>query len=158
MNLTDFELGWLIGIIEGEGTIFVERYGYPRIKVSMTDKDTIIKVASLLQSSMVKDDWHKRHYPQKQIQWKTSISGVKAAKWIRLIYPFMSKRRQKQIEKALKKYKPIELKLKNQMKLVRKIRSLYKTGLYTQKELSTKFNIGRTTMSRIIRHERWAEC
>jgi len=41
------------------------------------------------------------------------------------------------------------------MEKANKIRGLYNTGKYTQKELGEKFNIHQTTISRILLNKRW---
>lgn len=41
LNMTPFELGWITGIIEGEGCIGVPQKGSVRVQVQMTDLDVI---------------------------------------------------------------------------------------------------------------------
>jgi hypothetical protein len=51
--MTQFELGWVVGIIEGEGCMAMLNnpnrtgYAYPSVKVSMTDEDTVRRLHEL---------------------------------------------------------------------------------------------------------------
>jgi hypothetical protein len=54
--MTENEIAWLAGILEGEGCFDYNNLGqskrtgswYPRIRIEMTDKDVVEKVANLL--------------------------------------------------------------------------------------------------------------
>jgi hypothetical protein len=48
-KLSDFELGWVVGIIEGEGTIHIDNHQRSRgvIAVNMTDADTVYKLEAV---------------------------------------------------------------------------------------------------------------
>ena len=43
INMPPFELGWITGIIEGEGCIGVPQKGSVRVQVQMTDRDVIAR-------------------------------------------------------------------------------------------------------------------
>jgi hypothetical protein len=56
--VSDFDRGWLVGIIEGEGSIFLGRKKdepprYPTVQVKMTDEDTILRVQKVARCGRV---------------------------------------------------------------------------------------------------------
>lgn len=48
-KLSDFELGWLAGIIEGEGSLSYQKPFSPKLAVEMCDEDIIYRVAGLFE-------------------------------------------------------------------------------------------------------------
>jgi hypothetical protein len=106
-ELNPFDLGWFVGILEGEGTFAIERkeqgkYKYPRVKVKMTDVDIIIR---LHQVSGVGDIYGpytdpKRPQDKQAFVWRTNRS-TDAVAVLNLIYPYMGERRKQQIEEGL---------------------------------------------------------
>jgi len=46
----DEELAWFIGLVEGEGSLFVRADGRPGFSLKMTDRDVILKAQGLLGS------------------------------------------------------------------------------------------------------------
>jgi len=102
--LSDYELGWLIGILEGEGHFGI--YTSQVIEVNMTDEDTIYKVASVyerilgasvnvleIQKSQGKDVYCVRVY------------GERARIIMRLVVTHMSYRRRRIIWQCLNGFK-----------------------------------------------------
>lgn len=103
--LSDFELGWLVGILEGEGSFGL--HNSQVIEVNMTDEDTIYKVASIyervlgiavnvteIQKSRGKDVYCVRIY------------GERARIIMRLVVTHMSYRRRQIIWQCLNGFKP----------------------------------------------------
>ncbi len=98
--LSNFELGWLVGILEGEGHFGI--YTSQVIEVNMTDEDIIYKVASIyervlgtavnvigIQKSRGKDVYCVRIY------------GERARIIMRLVVSHMSYRRRQTIWRCL---------------------------------------------------------
>lgn len=53
-NISEFDLAWLIGILEGEGSFYANKKPQPpRVSVNMTDKDIIEKVAKLFGNKQI---------------------------------------------------------------------------------------------------------
>src|SRR6266496_2673722 len=132
LNLSEFELGWLVGIIEGEGCFSLSGGKYPvlTIVVKMTDKDTIEKVAKLLKVPTRNPILPKS--PKHKIQYKVRLNSNLARAWMKILLPYMSERRKERIISLLNYYEETTGK---RLKEVKQIRKLYKTGKYSQAEL-----------------------
>lgn len=74
MQLTEFQKGYLSGLIDGEGSIFFSRGKYPRILVRMCDKNTIVtlkKITGLGCITLIRD---KRKCMNTNRNYKTNYS------------------------------------------------------------------------------------
>jgi hypothetical protein len=102
--LSGYELGWLVGILEGEGHFGL--YTSQVIEVNMTDEDTIYKVASLfervLQSPVNVVELQKAR--GKNV-FCARIYGERARTVMRLVVSHMSSRRRQVIWQCLNGYK-----------------------------------------------------
>jgi hypothetical protein len=95
---------WLVGILEGEGTFVLPSpaMGPSQIvvEVNMTDFDTVEQVAKMFGSTVrpvrVRDGCKPA--------FRTSLSGERAAQVMRAVKPYMCKRRQERITRALEHY------------------------------------------------------
>jgi hypothetical protein len=91
----DSEIAWLAGILEGEGSFLMQHcavngknYYYPRITVTMTDEDVIIRVAAMFGT--------KAHpiKPKKGLpQYRATIAGERGVAFMRGLLPYMGGRR-----------------------------------------------------------------
>lgn len=102
-KFSDFDFGWLVGILDGEGTfILTNKKRYPRISVKMTDVDTIDRFAKLVERehSIFIDTKITRMYGWKKTH-RVDITGRKAVEIMKLIYPHMSGRRKERIQEIL---------------------------------------------------------
>lgn len=112
-ELSQFEAGWLIGILEGEGTFLMDNS--QRVAVDMTDMDTIRRLAGLLSRLLDKPldiQWidNNRGY---SMVYRVSIHGENARTVMRLVVRYMSQRRRRRIWQCLNGYKePRVVKLK----------------------------------------------
>ena len=100
------DLCWLAGLLEGEGTFIAGPPSAPRtpaIQVSMADRDIIERVATLLDCAVTV-------VPARRDGWRTAYSvrvrGPRAVEWMRRLGPFLGKRRQGQIDRAIACYAP----------------------------------------------------
>jgi hypothetical protein len=103
-------LYWLSGLLEGEGTFTAGTPSAPRrprVAISMTDRDVIDRVATLLGSRVYihKVDNISNH----QLAHRTEVVGGSAVALMRLLYPYMGVRRQGQIETAMASYLPLRV-------------------------------------------------
>ena len=111
---TDFELGFIVGLLEGEGSFRCNR-GNNRtstcmvISVNMTDLDVIKHIAKLLgvTSKIMSYNPNKyRKFKHKaKIMYQIELRGIKAIEIMKIILPYMSKRRQIKIKSLLKEFK-----------------------------------------------------
>jgi hypothetical protein len=109
-NLTQAEFWWLIGILEGEGF-----FGYQttqRVCVSMTDEDTMLKVACIytkitgktyvLRNDAVSEERQSRGDKK---CFRIEIYGDSARTIMLMVVPHMSQRRRQRIWQSLNAYK-----------------------------------------------------
>lgn len=95
MNRDD--LIWLAGLLEGEGTFDLHKGKYPRVRVSMTDRDVVGRAASLLGTGIrmsISTVGHKATY-------HAELSGARAAAVMLDLLPFMGARRSSKIAEVL---------------------------------------------------------
>lgn len=95
MNRDD--LMWLSGLLEGEGSFDLREGRYPRVRVGMTDRDTVGRVATLMG---VKVRLSYRRAPESAM-WHAEVSGARAAEIMRLVLPHMGARRSAKIATVL---------------------------------------------------------
>ena len=102
MNL--LELGWLCGVVEGEGSIMIsfpkDRACRVTVSVEMTDKDVIDKLQQVTGVGHVTTN--KSRNPKWKPTWSWRVqSKVDALELIKTIRPYMGVRRSEQIDKVL---------------------------------------------------------
>jgi len=92
------ELGWLAGLLEGEGSFYQTKEGYPAISIGMNDEDVIAHAAKLMGVS-VSPFVPKTGKTTYRVHIK---SRVRAGRIMSTLYPLMGERRQRQIVAALR--------------------------------------------------------
>src|SRR6266705_5064871 len=97
-------LAWLAGILEGEGTFGTSRNS-PSIKLEMCDKDIVQKVAHIFNTKFFLIKRNKIIHPTWSDSYRVAIYGDSAYKWMKLLLPWMGKRRSKKIKQILNKCK-----------------------------------------------------
>lgn len=108
MDLSEANCAWLAGLLEGEGyfgtvnsRVKGKVYRYPRVGVTMTDRDVVERVAALFGTSVgtVKPG------PQSRLtSYRFTLVGSRAADLMRRLRPWLGRRRQSQIDAALGEY------------------------------------------------------
>lgn len=94
--MTDADLQWLAGLIEGEGCFSVHpRGGGPEIRVQMQDLDVVQRVAELFGSRPVYT--LKKRKLAKRDSYVTTIRGSSALDLMKRLYPLMGARRKERI-------------------------------------------------------------
>jgi hypothetical protein len=100
-QIEEAQFHWLVGILEGEGT-FVRAApsspGIPIVRVSMTDRDVIERVARLFDRAVVGLRARQPHYKR---PFATTIKGGSAVGLMRAVRPFLGLPRQRQIDRAI---------------------------------------------------------
>jgi hypothetical protein len=115
LTISDFELGWLVGIVEGEGSIscrYNRKSGYlcAELTVSSTDEDTIDRLHSIYPGKSTYTKKYKNHFKEQYIWAVTSRQGIRTI--LNIIYPHMGKRRKERIEQVLFEFNNYEQNLK----------------------------------------------
>lgn len=106
IKLSDFELGWLVGILEGEGYFaYVPRT--QRLAIEMVDEDTMNSVA-LMFSKIVGKEVNPVHRlaarDNHQDAFQIQLSGESARLIMKAVLPYMHHRRRARIWQALNNY------------------------------------------------------
>ncbi len=110
MNITEIELGWLVGILEGEGS-----FGYygrtQRVSMEMTDKDTIERYVDIVGKVLSKDfavsEFQRKHrvnYSFESTMYRLTLTGDNARQLMGFVVGLMSYRRRARIWQCLNGY------------------------------------------------------
>ena len=107
-ELNLFDLGWLVGIIEGEGC-FVRSVDKRRpntinckVQVESTDFDVIKRIQDLLGGSIIESNYPAKYraFPSAKNSWRWSVSSKANVKEVsNIIYPYLSLRSKEQANK-----------------------------------------------------------
>jgi hypothetical protein len=84
-----------------------KQYRYPKIVVTMTDRDVVERVVSLLGGSLYTVPLSKK-YPTRLQSYRAQLSGAKAAAWMTILYPWLGFRRRAKIDEVLAEYGALE--------------------------------------------------
>lgn len=107
--MTEIEIAWLAGLFEGECWFGDLKLGSgtrrtPTISITMTDQDVIEHVAELLGRKV----YVARPKPPRQKTYTVRMSGEPAISVMKLVLPYMGKRRREKIEEMLWLYEDVE--------------------------------------------------
>lgn len=103
-SVTDLELGWLCGMLEGEGCFQAPPPSHPeqvRVVLITTDKDVAERVAALMGVKKVGAPPSRRKQPHHKQAFVVARAGRPAAALMHEVRPHMSARRQAAIDYAL---------------------------------------------------------
>lgn len=101
-----FTLGWLAGLLEGEGSFISgppSKPHSPRISIQMTDRDVMENVGALFGRGLFAK---QPQNPRNKMIYSCYQQGSRAVALMKFLRPLMGTRRQAQIDKALASYKP----------------------------------------------------
>jgi len=105
VNVTQFELGWLAGIIDGEGSILIVKRGptyVPEVKMSNTSKLLIDTYCEILDRLEISYHCYGKHKPgNRKYQWTVAISGRPRVNKCLLLLQDLIIARRRQAEKVL---------------------------------------------------------
>ena len=97
MNST--ELGWVAGLLEGEGSFLVRNEHTARISCGMTDRDVIERLQSLCGGNVyLQKNKAKEYYKD---VWVWNVAGDSAAILMYQVRPHMGRRRSEKIDQIL---------------------------------------------------------
>lgn len=101
------QIGWLAGLMEGDGTAYVantrQRNPNGHMAVMMSDLDVVEKVSQLWGVSA--SVHNHRNRPDRKTIYRAQISGTKAAQWAMTIYSLMGTRRKTQLLQVINAWK-----------------------------------------------------
>jgi hypothetical protein len=105
----DLTLGWVAGILEGEGSFMKGSSRYPnqpRVQISTTDEDVIAKISDLtgLKYRSASGGSAYTRNPHWKKPYILTIRSGKAVLLMNKLLPLMGKRRQGQIKETLSSY------------------------------------------------------
>jgi len=108
-RLTDFELGWLVGLLEGEGCFFITRrakgpygpYLYARVTVCMTDRDVLERLQRVTGTGKLEKIRERKDPRHKPISQWIVCRNQEAIELMIAVYPHMGARRQAKIREVL---------------------------------------------------------
>src|SRR5262245_1253553 len=99
--IADADVHWLAGLLEGEGSFLAGPPSAPRspaVRVCMADRDVVDRAGALLGVAVMV-------IPSRREGWRTAYSvrvrGAPAVLWMERLRPFMGRRRQEQIDRAI---------------------------------------------------------
>lgn len=105
-NITEKEFYWLVGLLEGEGSFMKgspSKPNNPKITIEMTDRDIVEKVAKIFNRACTP-------IKARKVKWKqtfsTKLTGKRAIDLMVEMKPFLSNRRQEQINNCINSYNP----------------------------------------------------
>tara|TARA_Y100000389_G_C17418782_1_gene495373 strand:+ start:1276 stop:1599 length:324 start_codon:yes stop_codon:yes gene_type:complete len=97
------EFSWFVGLYEGEGCYYKD--SRPSIKsprgimeISMTDEDTISRAAKFLNVNYRPIKVAENRKPQWRIRCEGGLTRGKTFAMMKRLYPYLSKRRQEQLD------------------------------------------------------------
>ena len=105
------DIYWLAGLLEGEGFFGVinsrvsgRLYRYPRVGVSMSDKDVIEKAAKMFGTSL---GIARKMTAGGKTMYRSVCVGTRAVCWMMTLYSLLGIRRRGQIRKSLCEWREI---------------------------------------------------
>ncbi len=105
--MTDIDLGWLAGILEGEGSFMAGPPASPNrtiLSAITTDYDVAERVAAFLGTHTTSYRTPEQpHYKQAYV---VRITGARARAWMDKLRPLMGARRQAAIDRAIQSFVP----------------------------------------------------
>lgn len=103
-RMTPAEIGWLAGLLEGEGCFSLSQdreYIYPVVRLQMTDEDVVRQAAFFMQTPV--------HGPRTNGRWKpvfsTTAWHARAVGVMYTVYTFMCSRRKAKIVDLISRWK-----------------------------------------------------
>lgn len=160
LRMRRVDLAWLAGLWEGEGTFMPgppSRSHKPVIRLHMTDRDVVEHAANLMVASITTI---KRRYFHYKTSYLISLRSARAVAWMTKLRPWMGKRRQKQIDRALACYvarydNGNATKPKLSRAQAARIRQRWATGKYSLRVLGRLYGVSQVSIFMIIHNKRY---
>jgi len=104
--LTDLQLGWIVGLIEGEGCIQLRKPARPNVTVASTDADVIEKLLILTGIGTTRTAKRKTKRNKQVYVWNVTKRDD-AGRLLELILPHLCKRRNAKASKTISAWKSL---------------------------------------------------
>lgn len=98
--MNGFDIAWLAGVLEGEGSFFSRRNAVPVISVQMTDVDVIDRIGRTFGGYYTLKPNKCR--PGRKSVYRVCANGARAAAWMMVLWTYMGERRRRRITGLLK--------------------------------------------------------
>lgn len=100
--MTEIEIAWLAGLLEGEGSFNLQCSKYPvGIWLHMTDEDVVAKACVMLGTKYHKMGKRKEHWKD---SYKTGLRGRRAIEIMKQILPYMGQRRTLKLQDCINSF------------------------------------------------------
>lgn len=96
-GITDIDIAWLAGLVEGEGNISINGRSFT-IRVKMADRDVVSRAATLLGAKLYPVDAPRSGW---KAMWLAQAKGATAVGWAMTLYPWLGVRRRQQVRDAI---------------------------------------------------------
>lgn len=96
------DLGYVAGIVDGEGSIDIRNGRYPRLQINMTDRDVLETCQRITGLGHVRGPYETGHKPM--FSWDVSRQAASSS-LLMTLYPFLGSRRQARIREVLAKWR-----------------------------------------------------
>jgi hypothetical protein len=146
-TLTESQVNWIAGLLEGEGCFLSTKSGYARISCAMTDEDVILRLQSLCEGKICRQKAVKEHWKPIFIWY---LNGDKAVELARVIKSFMFSRRKSRIENMIDlhlEHSEAVAKRADEKTIPGKLAgAAYKNGEGTLRQLAKRFHVSQVTV------------
>jgi hypothetical protein len=105
-DVSELDLHWLAGLLEGEGSFVPGPPSAPRmpaISMQTVDEDVVARAAALLGRKFTRIRPRQAHW---QVSFMLRATGGRAVAWMKILHPLLGRRRQAQVDRALACYDP----------------------------------------------------
>lgn len=96
-DMSEAEVAWLAGLVEGEGSFHLHRGRRPRLQVSMTDEDVIRKAHAMVGVGSVGGPYQSEG--KRKAYWQWNVYGAEV---IELLLPHLGLRRAARAQEVLR--------------------------------------------------------
>lgn len=164
-EMSPFELGWVVGLFEGEGSISTPIRRRIQIQLSSTDEDTLTRLRDFTGVGNIYKLGRRPQAHYKQVWMWTAQKHGDAIPLLELILPHLGERRRERVQTALAHFRATPVRengshtnavTKLTRSQVEEARALYATGNYTFRDLGEKYGVHRDSLRYAINRGGWA--
>lgn len=142
--MREIDLGWVAGLFEGEGNIYLSNSGGINITLGMTDEYIIDRLDSLFPG--------KRYTREYENNWKTFFvwcrNGQDAIDFLEAVKPLLGARRQESANKAVDHWNRPDSPRQKKLNYFEAVKELTLEGL-TVSAIADRLNISKTYVYRL---------